>query len=460
MKNKIKCIKCGKEFTAVRKDAKYCSSYCRYLFWQESKNNQVQDDNIQNQLRGVLKEKSVIDTTKVVSRKTVQVVIPNPKYLELEDQLDNLRLQFKRLDKEKMSLEQRIRELTNLKKGDMLRYGAGLGALSGINNGIKGTVNNALAGLLIGACSEALFGDSLQKQNKQESELLLNTLKQINNKQMFISQEINSLQAKMHAIPTLVTVEKEQIDEPEDSFEDEPGELTPSTDKGTGINSTKRMLQTEKQEPNNLGSRIICSTRLMDIDYQALNFSDDWYRFFGQPSVTFHLAIHGMSGEGKSTFAIRFAHYLADNFGRVVYISSEEGFSKTMKDKFSLTNATSPDLFLADLKTYQDIVSEVKPNTFNFIFIDSLDDMKIGAHELKELRQLYNNSAMVTISQSTKDGKMRGSYEIVHDSDIAVSVAKGVAETTKNRFLKKGQIYQIFDEPEEPSFLPKNTVKG
>lgn len=115
-----------------------------------------------------------------------------------------------------------------------------------------------------------------------------------------------------------------------------------------------------------------------------------------------------------------------------------------MKDKLVNNKAVSDELFLADVRSYSSLIEEVKPNIYNFIFIDSLDNMRIGAQELNDLRKLFANSALITISQSTKDGKMRGSYEIVHDSDIAVAVSKGVAVTIKNRFLEKGKQFEIF----------------
>ena len=131
-----------------------------------------------------------------------------------------------------------------------------------------------------------------------------------------------------------------------------------------------------------------------------------------------------------------------------------------MKDKFINNNATNENLFIADLRSFEDIKNEVKPNIYNFIFIDSLDNMRIGPNEMKELRKLFHNSALITISQSTKDGKMRGSYEIVHDSDIAVSVSNGIATTTKNRFLEKGRTYEIFKPDSGEGLLPWNTIKG
>ncbi len=86
--------------------------------------------------------------------------------------------------------------------------------------------------------------------------------------------------------------------------------------------------------------------------------------------------------------------------------------------------------------------------------------MRIGVSELKELRTLYSNSALVWISQSTKAGQMRGSYEIVHDSDIAVSVSNGIAETVKNRFLEKGRTFEIFDKDCGAGITPWNTIRG
>jgi len=211
--------------------------------------------------------------------------------------------------------------------------------------------------------------------------------------------------------------------------------------------------------------KIINSKDLATMDYKALNFRNKWNDLFGYPSINFHCVIHGMSGEGKSTFAIQFANYLAQNFGSVIYVSGEEGFNKTLKDKFMNNHATSDDLYIADLRTYEDITKEIPPNDYNFIFIDSLDTMKIDAEKMKKLRELYKTTALITISQSTKDGKMRGSYEIVHDSDIAVCVENGIAITTKNRFKEKNMKLKVFEqqkarEPKYDYFFPRNTIKN
>lgn len=189
--------------------------------------------------------------------------------------------------------------------------------------------------------------------------------------------------------------------------------------------------------------KVICSNDLKNMNFKSLNFTDKWYSLFGKPSIDFHLVVHGKPGQGKSTFCLQFAHYLAFNFGRVLYVSGEEGFSKTMKDK--LNDAYSENLFLADVRSYEDLKEIVKPNTFHFIFVDSLNNMGIEIEKLKEMRKLYANSGLITISQSTKKGQLRGSLEIEHESDISLKVENGYSFTTKNRFKELGYEYSIFE---------------
>ncbi len=226
-----------------------------------------------------------------------------------------------------------------------------------------------------------------------------------------------------------------------------------------------------KQEEENLietpeiiqnNDKLISSQELRAMNYKSLNFQGKWKDFFGTPAIVFHLAVHGKPGEGKSTFCIQFADYLAKNFGKVVYVSGEEGFSKTLRDKVVNNKIDNPYLFFADINSYDQIKNEIENNRFHFIFIDSLDTLRIDAVRLRELKEYYPQSAFITISQSTKDGKMRGSQEITHDTDIAAKVEDGIAITTKNRYHPRGTEFQVFPTPAK-SFNkiidePKNVI--
>ena len=151
-----------------------------------------------------------------------------------------------------------------------------------------------------------------------------------------------------------------------------------------------------------------------------------------------------MSGEGKTNFSIQLAKYLAENFGDVLYVSGEEGFAPTFQQKIKDLGADSiPRLYAADIRTGQEIITSI-PNRYHFIVIDSINNMDIDPDMMKAIRQKFKQSGIIAICQSTKDGKIRGSYQIVHDSDIAIKVVNGMATTTKNRFKEKDQKFDVF----------------
>lgn len=190
--------------------------------------------------------------------------------------------------------------------------------------------------------------------------------------------------------------------------------------------------------------KIISSKMLLSMNFNVLEFDDKFLEFLGRPSANFNMVVHGMAGQGKSTFAVQFAKYLAKNFGKVLYVSGEEGFNSTLRDKFKVADAMMEGMFIADLHKYEELVTEIIPDAYDFIFIDSLDTMKIKPRDMKELRLRHPESAFITISQNTKAGQIRGSYELVHDADIAIKVVNGVAVTEKNRFKQMNVSYTVF----------------
>ncbi len=196
------------------------------------------------------------------------------------------------------------------------------------------------------------------------------------------------------------------------------------------------------------GQRIISSQQLVAMEFTEYTFSGKWQHFFGNPSTNFNCVIHGLPGNGKSTFSIQFAKYLADNFGKVIYIAAEERFSKTTKDKLVDQGAVSDNIHIADYKNADEIMGLMPKNMFDFIFIDSLDVMRIGPNKLRALKAIHPKAAFITVSQSTKTGQMRGSQEIQHEADIVVKLEGGTATTQKNRFNVIDQMLVVFtDEP-------------
>ena len=462
MKTKT-CEHCGKQFSAQRDDAKFCNSSCRSSFWQNNKQQKNAGENFVKQLKGLVDDKPV--------KKTVTEVISNKEYLDLQSKLQQKEFEIKRLQQQKQTFTTQLQTLKKDGSGSFLLLGTGAGSVIGYsnakedkndpNNRLAGAVKGGILGLCGGLVVELLTKESREKQRQADISKVNVSIRDVNAKLTLVDTEIAALKALMGRTKRVITLEKEVEDKPVLNLSVQPEKPAVNASIKREVNVSKQITAPPKVIANvNNGGKIISSAHLTEMEYQALNFTGRWKQFFGLPAINFHCAIHGMAGEGKSTFAIQFANFLAENFGMVIYVSGEEGFSKTMKDKFINNKAATENLYLADLRTYQDLVNEVKPNTYNFIFIDSLDNMRIGASELKELRTLYSNSALITISQSTKDGKMRGSYEIIHDSDMAVSVSRGIAETVKNRFLEKGRTFEIFEKKSGEWIMPWNTISG
>jgi len=213
-----------------------------------------------------------------------------------------------------------------------------------------------------------------------------------------------------------------------------------------GINGIKQseMNQNNDQPTQPKNKRVMNLRELKKLKFQYLNFQSRWKDFIGLPSAHFHLAIHGLPGQGKSTFCILFAEYLAENFGEVMYVSGEQGFEKTLQDIINRTGANSDKIDFSDPKHYDEIYTCVERNKYNFIFIDSLNTLQIDEKRLKKLKEYYPQSAFITISQSTKDGKMKGNNEILHDADTVIGVHKGMATTSKNRFNASDRQFEVF----------------
>jgi len=403
--------------------------------------------------------------------KTISESISNKQYHEYKAQLANLNQQIQKVENEINNAFTELNQISNPENINVPLVAAGTGALLGF--GMKGkeiddskrfkrTIWGGVIGLVSGKILEQSTKELIEKNRQQRVVSLNVSINSLNVKLIILKNEQSQVSGLLANTPEYIQVEKLiPISIPKPALAS-ANCLTHDSNIPTEINVPKHITQPNRPVINvNPTGKIISSSELTSMQYSALNFDGKWLNLIGFPSVNFHCAIHGMAGEGKSTFAIQFAHYLAENFGTVLYISGEEGFAKTMKDKLVNNNASNENLMIADIRTYEELLAEVEPNIFNFMIIDSLDNMRIGASELKEIRNRYINSALVTISQSTKDGKMRGSYEIVHDSDIAISVSKGIAETVKNRFLEKGRYYEIFaQDGKNKTFSPRNTVFG
>ncbi|MBX7206045.1 MAG: hypothetical protein K1X81_11530 [Bacteroidia bacterium] len=284
--------------------------------------------------------------------------------------------------------------------------------------------------------------------------------KHLNKKiQQWLSGEISSGKAKKENAEAITKWNNQKTKREMENDENMSGResITPLTEKHP--DNMPRILEPgeDLQQTGNGDStnpRLVNSMDLGKIKFRRFNFQGRWREFLGLPDIHFEAVIFGSPGSGKSTLAAQLANYLSTNFGRVIYVSAEEGISATFQDKMNLTAAMHPRLDVGDVRHWKQL--ELLPiDECNFLVLDSLQQLGIDEVVYKQLRQRYPNCAIISISQSTKDGKMRGSNVIAHDVDISIEVSGGVAVCIKNRFQATGRKFQVLPKPPLAGGQPK-----
>ena len=438
------CEFCQTEFTPQRADARFCSKTCKSKYWYNQKKLPATADNLlESSLKGVLNDISEIDTPQQNDFVIIKESVISTEYIALK-KLQREMTAKKGIYEAKIKIAKKdIEKIQNMNGQEIQAICTGIGVVV-TDPHFKKPVNNIVggfAGLIVGS----IINDSLKNDREvQKKNLLFQKNEELRNLQAnltVIHSNLEKIETQLAITPISIVKERK---EPRPQLALPLETVIPQNIKPSEITPVLKPIIAMKNAKEVSSEKIISSKELAKYDYKALCFTGKWMQFIGYPSINFQCAIHGRAGEGKSTFAIQFALYLAENFGKALYISSEEGFSKTFKDKFVLNNALSDNLYVADLKSYDDIIKEIPVNAYHFIFVDSLNNMRIDAEMLKKFRERYKNSAIITISQATKDGKMRGSYEIIHDVDIEIIVTNGVATTNKNRFKEKELKMEIF----------------
>lgn len=454
-----KCKFCDEEIVGKREDAVFCSNTCKAKFWEQNKTNKEpqqkekpqENKDVTSQLRGVLNgpaPENAENSSVNPQQRFVKTIVPlyNEMKKPFEDEIRRLTDVRKQLlsgiEKQKDELNVILKQNGNILVLRVTGAGLIIGNLMSENKK-KGTILGAIIGFIGGKILKEATKNIREEEKRIEAERLVaeinNKIAKLNetDKQILVQQEKIMALPKLKFKEVLVPVMADQITLSE-SF---------AVKRPVDIPKPAPRLETDVSDVNLTSvksDKIINSCELKKMDFKILDFRGRWFELFGQPSHNFHCIIHGMPGEGKSTFAIQFAKYLAENFGRVMYVSGEEGFTKTFKDKFINNDGISRYIDIADLRTFDEFMKNVPNDLYNFIFIDSLDNMRIDASKMKTIRERYKNSALITISQSTKDGKMKGSQELAHDCDMSVIVENGIAKTDKNRFKPKLMVYEVF----------------
>lgn len=155
--------------------------------------------------------------------------------------------------------------------------------------------------------------------------------------------------------------------------------------------------------------------QLLKKKFKLLDIPAEWLGLLGMLPKFFIMTIVGYSGNGKTELAVRFAKMLT-RFGKVAWLSYEQGHGVDLqracvrnamhevKGKFipidPLEDMAEGSTYFSELVAYC-----LKKTSAPFIFIDSIDYLKLTTAEFKYLKEKFPNKTFIFIGHGTSTGK-------------------------------------------------------
>ena len=184
----------------------------------------------------------------------------------------------------------------------------------------------------------------------------------------------------------------------------------------------------QKKADEKIASLVLHGENVIKQNIPTYEFSEPYSDFIGHPTENFSAIVYGLPKSGKSNFAIQFASYLARQFGKVLYVASEEGLqSRTLIDKVKYNLADNREIFFSGSRDMAEVRKQIKEKDYKFVFFDSLNVLHLTSAQLEDIKQENKDKAFISVLQSTKDGAFKGNQDFAHNCDIVVKVDNGIA---------------------------------
>jgi len=210
--------------------------------------------------------------------------------------------------------------------------------------------------------------------------------------------------------------------------------------KGKGTCSHNRGLAgtTTSFAPSN--PRILTAEQMGSRYHDVLNFTSFWFGLFGKPEKSFVMMLHGEPHNGKTILLLKFAKYLAENFGSVLFVTSEEFDSSAMTEKINELVSPKPEGL-----HFIDNIESIDLSPYDFVVLDSVNDLGLKPNDFKTIVKQYSPKGYILNLQHTKAGQFKGGKDWEHIPAIVGAVSKGIVSLTKNRYGQKNTL-NFFDQ--------------
>ena len=135
-----------------------------------------------------------------------------------------------------------------------------------------------------------------------------------------------------------------------------------------------------------------------------LPWDEKWSSVFGCPAMNETWFVCGHSAGGKSSFVMQLSKELC-RFGRVLYVSYEEGVRPSFQRRINYLNMDEVQgLFrVVTMDSYDELRSRLsKPKSARFVVIDSIQESGMGYPQLESLVKDFRRKCFVFVSQEMR----------------------------------------------------------
>ncbi len=180
--------------------------------------------------------------------------------------------------------------------------------------------------------------------------------------------------------------------------------------------------------------------QIREREFKRLELGERREALLGKPSPNFSSLIYGKANNGKSPFCVQLAERLS-HYGKVLYVSSEELISLTLKERLDMNDVKSDKVRFAPVRTVQDIELLVRRIHPRFIIIDSVQICNMTFKDFTHLKNevFKNRKGWHLVSQTTNSGKMLLPQKWAHEVDAKIQIISGVAHCV-SRFKASGRM--------------------
>jgi len=174
--------------------------------------------------------------------------------------------------------------------------------------------------------------------------------------------------------------------------------------------------------------------------FRPVELTGEWLKLIGKMCLPTHFLVYGLGGSGKTSFVLLFTQYLASLGYRILYVAREQYNTPTFTELLNRLNISVGDNF----KIVKDLLT-LNAKDFDFVVLDSKDDMDIQIKSFVDLKEQYPQQSFIMISQGTKKGDFTGTGRWRNVVDVMVFAENGVIKTglDKNRWGGAGEFRVI-----------------